>query len=101
MKETQEEMFELVRQYKISDLSRKEFSKQHGISLHALRNWITVYNKAFPIYQEDPGKPGFHIVQFEKELADAAYEITYPNGVQLKCKSGTSMLELQSLIQLW
>lgn len=101
MKEKQEEIFQLVRKYKSGSLSRMEFCKQHNISFHALRNWVTLYNKTFPIHQEELKEPGFHLVQVAKDTTITAYEITYPNGVSLKCEFKTSIQQLQSLIQLW
>ena len=43
--ELQEKMFKLIEEWKLSNLTKGEFSKQQNVTYHSLNYWIKKYNK--------------------------------------------------------
>lgn len=100
-KEKREVMFDLVREYRSSDLTQKEFCEQEGISVNQLRRWITLYNKSISTGELSQNtSSGFSLVHFNRQNCINGFEINYPNGVSIKCHAEMDLSQLRQLIQL-
>ncbi len=88
-----EEMFKLVRQWRKSGLSQSEFCKSHGITVAKFGYWVgkeKLVEKA----------TGFVRIVAKRSPMDNAYEVIYPNGVQVNYQ-GSDLTVLSVLIRLY
>ena len=88
-----EEMFKLVRQWRKSGLSQSEFCKSHSITVAKFGYWVgkeKLVEKA----------TGFVRIAAKRSPMDNAYEVIYPNGVQVNYQ-GSDLTVLSELIRLY
>jgi orotate phosphoribosyltransferase-like protein len=76
----QEEMYNLVTEYRNSGLSAKAFSKERGISSSTFCYWIRKKKE-----EDHPG--GFVEVATGLKSSTHELELIYPNGVKLQMSS--------------
>lgn len=84
-------MFDLVENWRKSDLSKKLFCENHGVNIHTFNYWIT---KAQNEKMETSG-----FIRLQPPSFDSSYEITYPNGVKL-CVKSADLATLSQLLKL-
>lgn len=76
----QEEMYNLVTEYRNSGLSARAFSKEKGISTSTFCYWIRKKKE-----EDQPG--GFVEVTTGSKSSTRELELIYPNGVKLQMSS--------------
>lgn len=82
MKERREYMFTLVRQWRESGLTQREFCLQHGITLAKFGYWIVRWKE-----DQSSGGAGFIPMGSAMTGNASAISIVYPNGVRLEIPS--------------
>ena len=90
-----EEMFHLVETYLSSQVSQKEFSAEHGISLSVLNYWIAKYRRG----RAESGT-FLEIIPATAALDRPLLEISYPTGVRLRVFSPLTPAYLDHLLSL-
>ena len=75
-------MFTLVRQWRESGLTRKEFCTQHGISLAKFGYWIARWKE-----NQSGGESGFILMDPTRPGEMPVISVVYPNGVRLEVPS--------------
>ena len=94
MKERRDYMFTLVRQWRESGLTRKEFCLQHGITLSKFGYWIARWKA-----DQSVEGTGFIPMVSSGSGPMAMLSVVYPNGVRLEVPSADLGL-LSGLIAL-
>lgn len=84
-------MFDLVENWRKSDLSKKLFCENHGVNIHTFNYWIA------KTQNEKMETGGF--IRLQPSSFDSSYEITYPNGVKL-CVKSADLATLSQLLKL-
>lgn len=88
-------MFELIKEWEISGLSKKAFCRNHGIARSNFFYWIKKWKNS---KSETPD--GFvDITPGKADVYHAQYRLRYPNGVQLEV-SGIGLSQLAALVNL-
>ena len=82
MKERREYMFTLVRQWRDSGLTRKEFCTQHGITIAKFGYWIARWKE-----DQSGGGSGFIPMGTATAGNPSVISVVYPNGVRLEVPS--------------
>ena len=82
MKERREYMFTLVRQWRDSGLTRKEFCTQHGITIAKFGYWIARWKE-----DQSGGGSGFIPMGSLVTGNVPAISVVYPNGVRVEVPS--------------
>jgi len=82
MKERRDYMFTLVRQWRESGLTQKEFCLQHGITLGKFGYWISRWKE-----DQSGGDNGFIPMGSPKTAGYPVLSVIYPNGVRLEVPS--------------
>lgn len=95
MRRNREEMFALMKAWECSQEPQDQFCKHHGVSLATFSYWRTKYRRENSNLKPTPS--GF--IELEPQLV-AGLEIYYPNGVRIRLPQGSSLVDLQALIQL-
>lgn len=85
--EKTERMLALVKQWRSSGMSQKEFCLEAGIKLGTFSYWVS---------RSKESEKGFVPLVPEKNTSTKEIELIYPNGVKLKIASG----DLKTLAQL-
>jgi hypothetical protein len=98
--ERQAQMFSLVKESHQSKLSRKEFCRQHSISLNCFYYWQNKYRQ-----QTQRDQPGFIQVRTGKNTGSTQgflrpIILSYPNGISLQLPTGTPLSVIGSLLRL-
>lgn len=88
-----EKMFELVRLWRESGLSQREFCKQHQIGVAKLGYWVGKEKQSF-------NGVGFLELSARPSTPSISYEVIYPNGVRLSYQ-GADLTILSQLIRLY
>lgn len=91
--EHKEKMYTLVNEWKNSNQSQKEFSRQHQINLHTFRYWAGKYNN-----QQQNSPEGF--ISFDQGASGDDICVRYPNGVELYVPVYIPCATLQKIIKL-
>ena len=94
MKERREYMFTLVRQWRESGLTRKEFCSQHGISMAKFGYWIARWKEV-----QVGGDSGFIPMGTSRSVGHPVLSVIYPNGVRVEVP-GADLGLLSRLIAL-
>jgi hypothetical protein len=88
---------QILRDYRQSQLSQKEFAAQAGLSVSTLQAWL----------KKGPGRPGstgpaFVAVPnlFPASPAPSVYRLQWPGGLSLEVRAGFASQELAALLQL-
>ncbi|MBK1442701.1 IS66 family insertion sequence element accessory protein TnpB [Parapedobacter sp. ISTM3] len=82
MKERRDYMFALVRQWRESGLTRKEFCLQHGITLSKFGYWISRWKE-----DQSAVNSGFIPMGSPGIAGHSVLSVIYPNGVRLEVPS--------------
>ncbi len=82
MKERRDYMFTLVRQWRESGLTRKEFCLQYGITPAKFGYWINRWKEA-----QSGGDNGFIPMGSPRNAGHPVLSVIYPNGVRLEVPS--------------
>lgn len=91
-KYTEEEKQLAINMWEESGLSQAKWCQQEGISRKTFGNWVRSRRN------DDPAFLPMQIEEQEQSLRLNNYEITYPNGIIVKCPAGTPVSELQQLL---
>lgn len=91
--EHKEKMYTLVSQWKNSNQSQKEFSRQHQINLHTFRYWAVKYNN------EQQNAPD-EFISLDQVPSSGDICVRYPNGVELYVPMHTPYTTLLKLVKL-
>ncbi|MDT0678851.1 IS66 family insertion sequence element accessory protein TnpA [Autumnicola musiva] len=87
----QEEMFQLIEQYRVSGLSAKSFARENNISASTMGYWIRKKRSL---------EKGSGFVEISGSTSGAMeVELLFPNGVQLRMNGGDPAL-IATLVQL-
>jgi hypothetical protein len=91
---------ELLRVYRRSDLTQREFARQQGIGLSSLQNWLR--QTATAPKPVAPSVPAFLPVPnlLSATPASPAYRIQWPGGLTLEVRAGFLASELAALLAL-
>ena len=92
----EEDMFAIVEESQVSNLTKKEFCHQKGIAQSLFYYWQKKYKE-----QQDPG--GFIPIQIKtrKRTSDSSViEIEYPNGVIIRLSDQTPQSIVRGYLQL-
>jgi len=92
-KNSAEEMFPLVEAYLGSSATQKEFSTEHGMSLHVLNYWIAKYRR-----ERAESGAFVEIVPTTEAVDRPLLEISYPTGVRLRVFSPLTPAYLDHLL---
>jgi hypothetical protein len=84
--EKRERMLSLVAEWRASGLPQKAFVKLHGISVYALRYWVSRTK------EKEPGMGGFIEMTAASALKNDRIEIIYPSGIRLKVSRDLSLI---------
>ena len=91
----QSEMYKQIADWRSSGLSQKAYCQEQGIKLATFSYWI----KKQKDEQTSQNQEGF--IPLKAASKNESYRIVYPNGVVLEASKGSSLSELQQLIQLF
>lgn len=101
----QEKMYRLIEQWKQSGLSKQQFCKQHNIAYHVFYYY---HNKYYGIsrrkkrQKKQCQQQGFLPVKISPQQKSLPpVEITYPNGVSLKCYDLPGYDQIRELINIF
>ncbi len=102
-----QEMYTILRKWKKSSLSLKDYGKKLGITYGVMKYWHRKFKVEFPESKKKTAKkePSFIPVEVATPISitkvvSAPIEIHYPNGVFLQCTSDICKKELKNLITL-
>ncbi len=103
MKKSQEEMHLLVKQFESDNLSISKFSIRENVSYDKMAYWIRKSKKEETSNSKALFKEERKFIPLNLPLVaeNEILEISYPNGVCLKCSSSISNDKLQSIIKLF
>ncbi|MEW7278435.1 hypothetical protein ABW636_07550 [Aquimarina sp. 2201CG1-2-11] len=101
-----QEMYTILRNWKKSTLSLKDYGNKHGINYGIMKYWHRKFRVEFPEPKKTAPKrePSFIPVEVSAPLQvskTVPIEIHYPNGVFLQCPSDLCKKELKNLITLF
>jgi len=88
-----EKMFELVRLWRESGLSQREFCKQHQIGVAKLGYWVGKEKQSV-------NGVGFLELSARHSTPSVGYEVVYPNSVRVSYQ-GNDLTILSQLIRLY
>jgi len=88
---------DILRNYRQSQLTQKEFATESGISVSTLQGWL----RKIPPRAAPPG-PAFLAVPnlLSAPPAPPAYRVQWPGGLSLEVRAGFDSEELAGLLQL-
>lgn len=88
-------MFELIQEWEVSGLSKKDFCHNHGIIRSNFYYWFKKWKNS-----KSEAREGFlEITPGKTDAFHAQYRLKYPNGVQLEV-SGIGLTQLAALVNL-
>lgn len=96
----QRDMFSLIMKYDESNISAREFNRQHNLPEHIFYYWRRKYREA-----HDPTEKGFLPIEVGPPVLPPVNElrgsvqIQYPNGVQVTLDKSVSISRIKALIQ--
>ena len=93
--EARRQMFEMIDQWKQSDLSQKSFCEKKAIKFHSFYYWYKRYRQHS---QTSDSKSAFVKLEIEKPTATASVEIHFPGGARLLFHELVSPDYLKALI---
>lgn len=98
---TESERLDRITQWESSGLSKPEWCKAQGLSLHTFRKWVRNHHKSELTRQATVSAfiPLTGVVK-ETEVA-SSLELTYPNGVQLRTSAEITINQLKTFIHLY
>lgn len=92
----QQEMFTLIRKWKLSGIKQQEFCDRHDISIYMFYYWLRKYKQV-----ESPNS-GFIPVEIQgsnnREREKGEIRIEYPNGVLLTVNDSVKISRIKALI---
>ncbi len=100
------EMYKILRNWKKSTLSLKDFGETQGVTYGVMKYWHRKFKAEFPETKKKNvnKEPSFIPVKVANPittLKTVPIEIHYPNGVFLQCPSDICKKELKNLITLF
>lgn len=102
-----QEMYTILRKWKTSTLSLKDYGEKHGTTYGVMKYWHRKFKVEFPESKKKVAKkePSFIPVEVATpisipKIVPVSIEIHYPNGVFLQCSSDICKKELKNLITL-
>jgi transposase-like protein len=95
-----QEMFSIIRKYLESDMSARDYYRQHNLTEHAFYYWRRKYMDAHhpsckgfvPVEVNVPAHPSVNDVRGD-------IQIRYPNGVQVTLDRSVSISRIKALIK--
>ena len=99
--EHRRKMFSLIKRYLESDMSGRDFYRQHNLSEHLFYYWRRQYldsqpssanNKFVAVEVKSPEQPSVNDIK-------GVIQIQYPNGVQVTVEESVSISRLRALIK--
>lgn len=91
----QASMFELIKEWEISGLSKKTFCRNHGIAPSKFFYWLKKWKNT----KEEVPDGFVAITPGKADAFHAQYRLKYPNGVQLEV-SGIGLSQLAALVNI-
>jgi hypothetical protein len=93
----QQEMFSLIKKWKISGINQQEFCDQHDLSIHTFYYWLRKFR------QSESVRSGFVPVEISginnKVQGNGEIRIEYPNGVLLTVNESVKISRIKALIK--
>lgn len=101
-----QEMYTILRKWKKSSLSLKDYGKKLGITYGVMKYWHRKFKAEFPESKKKATKKESLFIPVEvatpvRVSKTVPIEIHYPNGVFLQCPSDLCKKELKNLISLF
>lgn len=91
-----ERMFESIKLWQQSGLSKKAYCEQHGIKVYSFYYWYKVYSKQHSA--EDAKASSFVKLKIEKPATTAPVEIYFPGGIRLAFHEAVSAAYIKFLV---
>ena len=102
-KYTQADMYKSIDLWKESGLSQQKYSKQNGIAYNTFKYWLKKYQG-----EKETLKPAMSNSFLPVKIKTAedcqlqhtskTITITYPNGIEVRCPSDISAIQLKTLL---
>jgi len=105
----QQEMYSIIKKWKQSSLTLKEYSENHGFNYSMMKYWHKKHTIHLRESKRDNTKKESNFIPVEVSdpiskssiSKSVPIEIHYPNGVFLQCPSHMCIKELKNLITLF
>src|SRR6185312_5804548 len=78
--EVQQQMFQLIEQWKQSGLSQNAFCQQESIRFHKFYYWYKCYRRQ---HDREDTVPGFVKLKIEKPPVTSSVEVHFPGGIRV------------------
>ena len=89
-------MYPLVEQWQQSNLTQKEFSKQHQITAHAFGYWVSKYRKEHE--RKNTSTPTSSSFIALSPQTTAGVEVAFPSGVMIRFSHEVAVSYLKQLL---
>ncbi len=100
-------MYLAIAMWRESGLSQSKFCRDEKLSVKTFAYWLRKYKqeKGFPVGKNDNVPKTFIPVEVSNDITGivsgpGCIEVTFPNGVELKCPAGIDILQLKTLINV-
>ena len=94
--EVQQQMFQLIEQWKQSGLSQNAFCGQQSIRFHKFYYWYKCYRRQHDVREDSTA--GFVKLKIEKPLAASSVEVHFPGGIRVLFHEAVNSNYLKALI---
>ena len=97
-------IFDILRRFNNSGLSRRQFCRNEGLVPSTFYNWKKKYSDELNHTNSYTGKPAFIPLRLKENDNKASVnaspiEISFPNGIQIRCTSEINFDDLRKLIR--
>jgi len=93
--EVQQQMFQLIEQWKQSGLSQNAFCQQESIRFHKFYYWYKCYRRQ---HDREDTVPGFVKLKIEKPSVTSSVEVHFPGGIRVLFHEAVNSNYLKALI---
>jgi hypothetical protein len=93
--EVQQQMFQLIEQWKQSGLSQNAFCQQESIRFHKFYYWYKCYRRQ---HDREDTVPGFVKLKIEKPPVTSSVEVHFPGGIRVLFHEPVNSNYLKALI---
>lgn len=91
----QQQMFQLIEQWKQSGLSQNLFCQQESIRFHKFYYWYKCYRRQ---HDREDTVPGFIRLKLEKPSVPSSVEVHFPGGIRVYFHEPVNSNYLKALI---
>ena len=101
---TRTEILKLLTHWKRSGITKRQFCRNENIAHSTFANWYKKYRQDIDQPTESDPLPAFIPIKLDNhpppgKSAYSPIEVSFPNGVQLRCTSDIDFNDLKLLIQ--